>query len=76
MLYLLHNTILLQVTNPQSMQAPAMLMMNLKGRVVPDAGGRETQIDCNLLYNVSCAGCYAAEAAVQHIMLCTCSGGK
>jgi hypothetical protein len=35
------------------MQAPTMLMMNLNGRVVPDAGGRETQIDCNLLYNVS-----------------------
>jgi hypothetical protein len=44
---------LLQVTNPQSMQAPTMLMMNLKGRIVPNGGGRETQLDCNLLYNVS-----------------------
>jgi hypothetical protein len=44
---------LLQVTNPQSVQAPTMLMMNLKGRIVPNGGGRETQLDCNLLYNVS-----------------------
>jgi hypothetical protein len=45
--------LLLQATNPQSMQAPTMLLMNLKGRIVPDSGGRETQLDCNLLYNVS-----------------------
>jgi hypothetical protein len=53
-MFLLYNvTTLPQVTNPQSMQAPTVLMMNLKGRIVPNGGGRETQLDCNLLYNVS-----------------------
>lgn len=30
-----------------------MLLLHLKGRIVPDEGGRETQVDCNLLLNVS-----------------------
>eukprot|EP00775_Hariotina_reticulata_P004275 gene4275-4529_t len=28
-----------------------MVLMLIKGRIVPDAGGRETQVDCNMLYN-------------------------
>lgn len=43
----------MQITNPNSPQAPGVLLLNIKGRVVPDGGGHETQVDCNLLYNVS-----------------------
>lgn len=32
-----------------------MLMMSLKGRVVPDQGGTETPVNCNLLLNVGAA---------------------
>lgn len=60
-----------QVTNPQSMQAPAMLMMNLKGRVVPDAGGRETQIDCNLLYNVTAGSAMGIVSLGQDSLMST-----
>ena len=34
-----------------------MVLMLIKGRIVPDAGGRETQVDCNMLYNVRGQGC-------------------
>lgn len=60
-----------QVTNPQSMQAPTMLMMNLKGRVVPDAGGRETQIDCNLLYNVTAGSAMGIVSLGQDSLMST-----
>jgi hypothetical protein len=33
--------------------ASGAIVMNLKGRVVPPAGGREYPVDCNLVFNVS-----------------------
>lgn len=33
--------------------ASGVIVMNLKGRVVPPAGGREYPVDCNLVFNVS-----------------------
>ncbi|KAF6253865.1 hypothetical protein COO60DRAFT_384683 [Scenedesmus sp. NREL 46B-D3] len=53
------------------MQAPTVLLMNLKGRVVPDAGGRETQLDCNLLYNVTAGSALGVVSLGQDSLMST-----
>ena len=46
-------TYLLHVSTQRPHAASGGIIANLKGRIVPNTGGREYPVDCNMLFNVS-----------------------
>lgn len=56
--------------------AGGAISLAMRGRIVPDAGGRETQADCSLTYTVGTAGmCCTCDCTCEctHASVCACS---